>query len=446
MIFSKILNKLNNKHFLSLAGNGSMAVLSVVTYAILYRFLSADDMGNWIFFQFAFILVDSFRTGFLQTGLIKFYAGAEQSRRTEVAGSGWYIAIIITVAFAILNVPALLAMRYFTDTGVHLFLKWCTISLFLTLPFNVTFWILQAEERFDRILILRIVNQGVFIVLLLIAFFSVKLTIETIIYLFLISSLITSTVSIILGWSRIATVFKKNAETVKSLFHFGKYSVGTYICSGLLRSSDVFIIKFLLGPSAIAVYNLPQRLGEIIEIPLRSFVSTAMPAMSAAYNENNKDKVLYIMKKYTGTITMFLIPVIIAMLVFADVMVMLIGGGKYVGTESANIFRIFMLFALLAPIERFPGITLDIIHKPELNLLKVVASLIVNVIADIIFIKLIGNIYGAAIASFFTLLFSVAFGYFSLRKYLPFRINGIMKLGYYEFKMIVSGFIRKAFN
>lgn len=445
MIFSTILKNRSNKHFLSLAGNGSMAVLSVITYGVLYRFLSADDMGNWIFFQFAFILIDSFRTGFLQTALIKFYSGEAEMRKAEVAGSVWYIAIIITVICSVLNLPPLLAPGFFKDAGLKLFFKWCTASLFLTLPFNVTFWILQAEERFDKILILRIVNQGVFIVFLLVTFLVRKLTIETIIYLFLIASLITSIISIVLGWSRISTITKKSTETVRRLFHFGKYSVGTYICSGLLRSSDVFIIKFLLGPSAVAIYNLPQRLGEIIEIPLRSFVSTAMPAMSTAYNENNKDKVTYIMRKYTGTITMFLIPVIIAMIILADVMVGLIGGGKYVNTEAANIFRIFMLFAILAPIDRFPGITLDIIHKPQLNLIKVVGSLLVNIAADLIFISLIGNIYGVAVASILTVLFSVVFGYIMLRKYLPFKIDGVFKLGFFEFKLIVSGFIRKAF-
>ena len=39
---------LKNRHFLSLTGNGVMAVFSLLTYFILYRFMAAADMGNWV--------------------------------------------------------------------------------------------------------------------------------------------------------------------------------------------------------------------------------------------------------------------------------------------------------------------------------------------------------------------------------------------------------------
>ena len=43
-MLNKILFKLTNKHFLSLAGNGAMAVLSIVTYSLLYRMLTEVEM------------------------------------------------------------------------------------------------------------------------------------------------------------------------------------------------------------------------------------------------------------------------------------------------------------------------------------------------------------------------------------------------------------------
>ena len=67
-----IIQKVNNKHLLSLAGNGSMAVLAMLTVAILFRNLSLVQMGSWVFFQTIFTLIDGFRSGFLQTALIKF--------------------------------------------------------------------------------------------------------------------------------------------------------------------------------------------------------------------------------------------------------------------------------------------------------------------------------------------------------------------------------------
>jgi len=121
----------------------------------------------------------------------------------------------------------------------------------------------------------------------------------------------------------------------------------------------------MLGPASLAIYNLPQRLLEIIEIPMRSFMATAMPEMSVAANKEDMVSVATIMKKYAGLLTMALIPIAVVGILTSDIVVGLIGGGKYVHSEAANVFRIFLLFSVLNPLDRFMGITLDIIHKPQ---------------------------------------------------------------------------------
>lgn len=443
MTIASLLSKLKNKHFLSLSGNASMAVLGVVTYALLYRILNEGDMGNWIFYQFAFILLDSVRTGFLQTAFIKFYAGAQPTRRADVTGSCCFLAIVITLLLALPNLAVLTNLNRMQDEGLQLVTHWYGLNLVLTLPFNIAFWKLQAEERFDKILLLRLLNQGSFLLMLLGLLYFHQINLASILYLFLISSTLTSLVSIACGWTGLASLKYKTQTCVKEIFHFGKYSVGSYLCSTLLKSSDTFIIKFMLGPAAVAVYNLPQRLMEIIEIPLRSFVATALPEMSAAFNQNKNEKVIYLMKKYTGLLTMFFIPLIIGMLLCADILVVLLGGQRYLNTEAANVFRIFMFFSILFPIERFPGITLDIIHKPQLNLVKVLLSLAVNVVTDVIAVRLFGSVYGVAAASIFTLLCGVAFGFYALNQYLPFHLKDIINLGYTESKTLVSGMLKK---
>ena len=116
-----MIGLLKNRHFLSLAGNGVMAVFSLLTYLILYRFLSAADMGNWVFFQTAFLLLDTFRTGLLQTALIKFYAGADDLRKRTVSGSAWYIGLLVTGIFVVLNLGALPFAGWTSDAGILVF-------------------------------------------------------------------------------------------------------------------------------------------------------------------------------------------------------------------------------------------------------------------------------------------------------------------------------------
>ena len=432
-----------NRHFQSFTGNGVMAVFSILTYSILFRFLSEADMGNWVFFQFSFLLLDTFRTGLLQTALIKFYAGADEVRQRCVAGSAWYIGLLVTGGFVILNLASLLFINYFQDIGVRVLLYWFGVTLAVTLPFNVAIWILQAEQRFDRILWLRILNQGSFIVLVFTLYLMKEVNLLRVIQAFLGSSLLSSVVVVVMGWSRLTALRDRTPAVVRELFHFGKFSFGTFLCSNLLRSSDTFIIKFMLGPAALAVYNLPQRLLEIIEIPLRSGLGTAMPSMSAAVNRQRDDEVVTLLKKYAGFLTLLFVPIVVGVLVFADVIVGLIGGGKYVATEAANLYRILIVCSLLFPLERFLGVTLDIIGRPQLNLVKVVLALVVNVVADVACIYFTRNIYGVAAASIITLLASTAYGYFVLRRYLPISFSGIPELAAEEVRGQLDGVLRR---
>lgn len=68
-----------------------------------------------------FALLDAIRTGFLQTAFIKFYSGASEERKTDVSGSTWYIAFIITFILIVPNLPVLFTFNNINDSGVLFF-------------------------------------------------------------------------------------------------------------------------------------------------------------------------------------------------------------------------------------------------------------------------------------------------------------------------------------
>lgn len=441
-----ILSKLRNKHFLSLVGNGSMSVLAMITVGILLRFMDKDGVGYWFFFQSVFVLLDTFRTGFLQVAMIKFYTGAEKNRADAVLGSVWFLSLLITSVLIIVNIGAVFFLPYIQNFGIVSVIQWFGITFLLTLPSAIASWILQSDQRFDKLLLLRIINQGTFIVMVLGIIFFRKLSLDLVLITNAISSGLVSLYCIAQGWTRIRTFTKRTKESILELFHFGKYSVGTTISTNLLRSSDTFIIMFVLGaagPAAVAMFTIPMRLMEIIEIPLRAFLSTGMPSMSEAFNKGRKEEVVAIMQKYAGTLTLALFPVSILAVLLADVAITLLGGSQYSGTNAVSVYRIFMSFAMFFPIDRFLGVTLDIIHQPRINFYKVLVMLVTNVIFDFIGIYLFGNINGVALATLFTFLSGVLFGYYWLKKYLDFTIFGFFTVGFGEIKMMLHQFLSK---
>ncbi|GAB3937229.1 lipopolysaccharide biosynthesis protein [Mucilaginibacter myungsuensis] len=435
----KIKELIGNKQFLSLAGNVVMAGLNLITNAILLRHTTEERMGDWFFFQATYVFIDTFRSGFLSTAFIKFFAGADKQRADNVLGSTWVLGWLITLAICVITVPGLFMLKYIDNSGIETAIKWVAITFVATLPIVVATWILQAQQRYKEILYIRLINQGSFIIAVIVLIYIKQNTLYWYLVTNIISCVLTSVIVFACSWTGMKTMRAQTKASMTEIYHFGKFSVGTSISANLLRYSDTFIINLLLvptHPNALAVYGIGQMLTNMIDIPLRSFVNTGMSSLSAAQNNNRKDELQYIFKKYTGALTILFVPVIIGAMAFADIAVGMLGGGKYVGTPAANIFRIFLCIALLFPIDRFTGVTLDIIHKPKINFYKVLAMLSVNIVGDLIGIHLLHSIYGVGFASIPTFIVGTAIGYFSLKMYMDFTFTDIIKLGWAEVKIL----------
>lgn len=431
-IVKKIHTTIVNKHFLSLVGNVIMSGFGLIIMTLIYRSLSKFDAGVWVFFQSILLLVDSIRSGFLTTAFIKFYAGSDEDRRAEVAGSSWYIGLMITGILILISLSSIFYLNYIGDEGIVLFFKWSGLYYAVSLPWFLASCVIQGEQKFDRFLYLRLSNQGSFTVFVVTLIIIGKATLSSILYAYLLSNFITSVFALSKGWTSVSTIRSKTWKTIVEIYHFGKYSVGSSLSSNMFGTSNAIIINFFLGKPALAIYNLGQSLMQLVEIPLRSFASTGMPSLAAAYNQGNRVEVIQIMKKYSGMITVFLIPAALIGILFADAPIYFIGGGKYVGTEAANVFRIFLIFSILAPPERFFALTLDIIHKPHVNFYKVLIMLVVNVAADLLGYYLTRDIYGISFLTFLPTMVGALIGFWALNQYYKFSYWSIFQVGYHE--------------
>lgn len=427
----------SNRHTLSLAGNITNAILGFGSIALVARLLSKDDMGSWVMFMTAYIFADLLRAGIIHTSLIRFAASSEEGQFNEVSGSGWLISIITTLIISIVTVLAdVFVGHLIPNEGIRLFLTWYWLAAITTLPFNYAAWLLQAKSSFEKVLYIRLLNQLSFITCILIALISNKASVEIVLAGFIISGLLPSAISVWAGWSMVNTVKFATKKMMKDLFNFGKFSMGTLMGSNLLRSSDTLLIGFMLGAREVAAYSIPLKLVEVIEILLRSFAASAMPVMSKFKSPEHKGELKAMYYKYTGLLSILLLPMIIGCILFADSLVVILGGSQY--AESAHILRILAVYAAFLPLDRFSGITLDIIGKPYLNFVKVILMLLVNVTGDLIAIHYFGNIGSVAVVSILTFLTGVIFGNFFLKKYLHHSITETLKTGFTTMMHIIQ--------
>lgn len=438
----KIFSSFKNIHFQSLLGNGVMAIFGMLTIAILYRALSVEDIGVYVFFMTILGLIDTLRSGFLTTSFIKFYAGTSESRANDVAGSAWWLALAITGGSILLNVLTFFLSSYISNEGMILFLKYFSLISLATLPSFMANLVVQGEKRFDRLLWMRLINQVLFTGTVIVLAFKNKSTLNAIIITYIGSNAVASLVTIFLGWTRISSLKYFSKSTFMELFHFGKYSMGTSVSSNLFRVTDTFFINFFLGPAALAVYNLGGRLLQIVEIPLLSFAASGMPSLSSHYNNGQKEDMMLVMKKMVGMLSIVIIGIAVVSIIFAEPIIMLIGGAKYVDTAAPNIFRLFMSMAVMYPADRFFALGVDVIHKPKINFYKILVMLVVNLLGDYIAVTVFHSIYAIVIANIFPMLVSIIVGYIPLNKYFKFNFWNIYVVGYKE----VILFIKQIYN
>jgi len=398
-VLAKILR---NKNFLSLANNGLVAVFGFFGFLLLVRSLSTNEFGEWVLLITTANFLDMLRFGITRTAIVRFLAGENNEEERRLIGSNYIINLFSTL---ILVVIVLVVRYFFYDTvnssGFVLFFKWFPLLAFINLPFNNAQSVLQAKMRFDFMLILRVINVGGFMLFLLVNFFFLHVSLQVIVYAYLLVNIITSIVSMIPNWDGYRYVGKATRATNKKILNFGKYSTGTLIGSNLLKSADTFIIGLspFLGTAGVALYSIPLKLTEIIEIPLRSYAMTAFPGMSKASIEGDKDLLKHIFYTNAGGITLLMIPVMFLSFIFAKDLVYILGGAGY--ETTTGIFRIFTIYGLLLPLDRFIGVALDSVNMPRFNFLKVVYMTVANIVGDSLVI--FAFYYVAIATSIFTL-------------------------------------------
>jgi O-antigen/teichoic acid export membrane protein len=141
---------------------------------------------------------------------------------------------------------------------------------------------------------------------------------------------------------------------------------------------------------------------------------------------------MYTLKKLIGMMTIALVPVVIIAVVFAEPIIRLIAGKGYIDNETPNLFRMFMIIALLYPADRFFALALDVIHQPKVNFYKILVMLAVNIITVFLGISLYHSIYSIAIASIFPTLIAILMTYYPLYKYSRFGFWSMFIIGYKE--------------
>lgn len=415
----KLNHIFNRDNRLSFLGNIFASVLGFGSFILLTRTLSREDLGLWIIFITVATFIDLGRFGLLRGAVVRFVSIAKEGEREGFIGSAFSLSAWITLLLS-----ALFYLIYFT-LGSRIPIEYQYVLIYYplialsNLSWNCGLSVLQADQEFGKILTLRIINLGTFVLLLSLNMLIFHWGVVHIIMMMVISNTLASIYSAVKRWDGMGLLKAATKEYKQRLLAFGKFSIGTLIGGSLLRSSDAIIIaaNHTMGATAVAIYSIPLKLTEVMEIPVRSVAATLFPKLSKLNGEGKNRELFSLLRHQIRSLILLYIPLLSIGFIFAEFWVSLVGGDEFTSSipQQTVILKIFIVYGLLIPLDRLIGVTLDAINRPDLNLYKVIAMVLFNIIGDIVAVFVYESLYLVALTTLLFTLIGIIIGYYWLK-------------------------------
>lgn len=385
-------------NFLSLAASFTTATMGLLSFMFLVRVLPIEEFGKWVLFTTLASLVDMLRFGLAKEALVRFLSSATEEDKKNLMGSSWLISFVLQgIISVILWILLLLFPGPLKSSGYDLFCYWYPVLGFLNLPWNYAWSILQARIEFGKIFWVRFVSLISFLAVIVVVYLVFSINITTTIYIYLISNLVTSLFCILFSWSGLQYLKHVSREKIKVLLDYGRFTMLTRIGSSMLKGADSLIISFsaFLGPAGVAIYAIPLKYIELIEIPLLSFATTAFPKLSKASLDGDIPAFKRIFYAYTGFIAYLFILIAILSFIFKQYFLIFLGGENFADIlpEVTLIMLPFIIYGMLLPLDRFTGVALDSLNKPQKNFYKVIIMTTTNIVGDLLAVFLLHYLF-----------------------------------------------------
>jgi O-antigen/teichoic acid export membrane protein len=399
---------------------------------LLTRLLPKEEFGLWAFFLSVYTLFDMVRSGLLNNAAIKFYtAETPKEELVQIEKSTMQLGLIISF------LAALFPILYFAfgmdesqpklqplANGV------IVVSVVSIIP-TAAMWFLQAKQNFKKILAIRMTVQSSFFLIVASGYFW-GIDLKGVFYAYTISYVLAALVAMnmrVLNWKG---VFSSMGTYSKRILSFGGYSMGTLLGSNLLRNSDTYIIMAMRNAVSVATYSVPNRIMTLLDIPIQAFSAADYPRMVGLVKNGTSEDIQKQFNKGLGFALLVVWPACMVVFLAAKWLVILIAGGQY--ENSYLILRIFAIYAALLPLDRYSGLMLDALGRPQRNLRKVIFMLVANVALDILVLSLGYGLEAVAGVSLATYSIGIILGYSAIKDVVRLQIISSLKSAFFVLK------------
>ena len=418
-----------------------VTLFGFINFYILIRVLSKEDFGAWVLFISIASLMELIKHGFVHNPLIRYITMSPDSESSTIQTASLFLNLVVGVLEVLVLILCAFFLSDFWDSPQlkSLFLIY-TVSTSLLVPINHFDVIQQARMEFKGIFLSNILRHFCLFLFVVVSFFlGDRIELDHLAYAQMIAIFISGFVAF--KYARPFLHFSKKVDWkwFRELRSYGFFTFGTNVSSMVYKSIDSWMLGKIISPAAVTIFNPAMRISNLVEVPTETLTSIMFPKLSERIASDGPDAARYLYEKAVGTITAFMIPVVIFFIVLADPVIHFIAGPGF--EETVPILQITMIYGLFIPFNRFMGITLDAIGKAKTNFLFVLRNAVINIISTYFFITYFG-IIGAAYGTLVSYVIVTVINQIYMHRFLDVRVNHIFIYLFESYTKVFSTGVR----
>lgn len=377
-------------------------LIGLFSFIFLVRILPPYLLGEWVLYISIITVIEVIRDGFLINPLVKFVVEKTSGEISKVP-SVLTSSFILNFVFSVLALVIIFFVRGFVSDLlnsqiIETLLLIGGVKLLFTFPGSFCNALQQANFEFKWVFWADVVNRTLYISMLLTIFFSgYQIELTQLAILDLIIYFISTCVALFGARSLLKFSRSFDFRLIGQIFRFAKFMLATNVGTMLFRNIDSWMLSSIISPSAVAIYTPAIRIANFVDVPFQSLNTILFPKIVLAYHENGIERVKSYYEKSVSATLSFLLPVNIVLWLFAETVIILIAGDKYL--DAIPLLRITLITSFIIPFVKQFGVVMDSIKKPHVNTKFVLFLVLVNVIFNFILIHNLG-VKGAAIGTF----------------------------------------------
>ncbi len=339
-----------SKGFWALADKGMLAVYGVAFMLIVIRTLSPEQYGTLLLFQTVFLLISSLATSFAIQPMVKYVAEGSDARANSST------TLVITALLVAVCTGVVLLLAYPIATVLDAahsrelagLFQWLPVLFAANLYKMVISGLLQARLQVKHLFVI----DGVYFVTSLMFILLAHLTgnlrsAEVIIYIMIVSSVLSSGAALFLARLIAVPSWRWHANEAGKIFDYGKYTLGGTIGNIVQTQFDTLLISTFSGVGGVAIYGAAKSFTRIFDMFTQSMQMLIVPASSILQARQDKAGMIALVEKSICFGILAILPVVAVFVLFPDILVWLIYGNKY--PESIPVLRILGLTGLVIP-------------------------------------------------------------------------------------------------